>query len=138
MSFRSSAQAEDFDLLARMDVRYMLGSRFNQASWEVRSGSNSEVAALPRYFCFVPMNGHRETQRPSPFCARLIHRRDHVLTLPSGAAADSVLTLDANHVITITNTQHPAPEPDVCGLGRVTVMPPSWHARISGLLKYRA
>jgi hypothetical protein len=43
MSFRSSAQAEDFDLLARMDVRYMLGSRINQASWEVRSGSLAEV-----------------------------------------------------------------------------------------------
>jgi hypothetical protein len=53
-----------------MDVRYMLGSRINQASWEVRSGSNSEVAALPRYFCFAPMNGHRETQRPSPFGAQ--------------------------------------------------------------------
>lgn len=25
--------------------------------------------------------------------------------------------------------------PDVCGLGSVTVMPASWHARISGLLK---
>jgi hypothetical protein len=33
---------------------------------------------------------------------------------------------------------HEAPsdlEPDVCGLGKVTVMPASWHARISGLLK---
>ena len=36
MSFRSSAQAEDFDLLAREDVRYMLSSRISQASWEVR------------------------------------------------------------------------------------------------------
>src|SRR5712671_1529183 len=28
--------------------------------------------------------------------------------------------------------------PDVCGLGRVTVMPASWHARISRLLKVAA
>jgi hypothetical protein len=35
-----------------------------------RYGSNSEVGALPRYFCFAPMNGHRETQRPSPFGAK--------------------------------------------------------------------
>jgi hypothetical protein len=35
----------------------------------VGSGSNSEVAALPRYFCFAPMNGHRETQSSSPFGA---------------------------------------------------------------------
>jgi hypothetical protein len=34
-----------------------------------RSGSKSEVAALPRYFCVAPMNGHREAQRPSPFGA---------------------------------------------------------------------
>jgi hypothetical protein len=24
---------------------------------------------FPRYFCFAPMNGDREAQRPSPFCA---------------------------------------------------------------------
>jgi len=36
MSFRSSAQAEDFDLLARMDVRYMLGSRINIAGGPFR------------------------------------------------------------------------------------------------------
>src|SRR6202171_3946156 len=36
-------------------------------------GSNSEVAALPRHFCFAPMNGHRETQRPSPFCASIVN-----------------------------------------------------------------
>jgi len=35
-----------------------------------RFGSNSEVAAPPRYFCFAPMNGHRETQRPSPVRAK--------------------------------------------------------------------
>ena len=29
---------------------------------DVRCGSKPEVAALPRYFCFAPMNGHRETQ----------------------------------------------------------------------------
>src|SRR6202171_4473682 len=34
--------------------------------------TNSEVAALPRHFCFAPMNGHRETQRPSPFCASIV------------------------------------------------------------------
>ena len=27
-----------------------------------RSGSKSEVAALPRYFCFAPKNGHHEMQ----------------------------------------------------------------------------
>ncbi len=31
---------------------------------QVSLGSNSEVGALPRDFCFAPMNGHREMQRP--------------------------------------------------------------------------
>jgi len=32
--------------------------------------TNPEVAALPRYFCFAPMNGQRATQWPSPFGAK--------------------------------------------------------------------
>jgi hypothetical protein len=50
MSFRSSAQTEDFDLLARMDVRYMLGSRVNQARSRVicrHSARPEDISALP-------------------------------------------------------------------------------------------
>jgi len=50
MSFRSSAQTEDFDLLARMDVRYMLGSRVNQARSRVicrHSARPEDMSALP-------------------------------------------------------------------------------------------
>src|ERR1700676_4888177 len=39
---------------------------------EPSTASNSEVAAPPRYFCFAPMNGHRETQRPSPVRADFV------------------------------------------------------------------
>jgi hypothetical protein len=54
--------------------------------------------------CYTLMNRHRQLAWLCPVSARLRHRRDHVLTLPSGVGTDSVLTFDANHVI--TNTQH--------------------------------
>jgi hypothetical protein len=49
MSFRPSAHTEDFDLLARMDVRYMLGSRVNQA----RSGVICRHSARRGHICFA-------------------------------------------------------------------------------------
>jgi hypothetical protein len=78
--------------------------------WErsnVRDGSKGEILAASRCFPLWPNDGHRSIGSACLFGARLRHRRDHVLTLPSGAAADGVLRLDANHVI--TNTQLPTP-----------------------------
>ena len=57
MSFRSSAQAEDFGLLARTDVRYMLGSRINRASREVRSGSKPALGQQQSLVCSPPHSG---------------------------------------------------------------------------------
>jgi predicted NBD/HSP70 family sugar kinase len=68
--------------------------------------------------------------------------REGVVTSDPEAIA-TFIKLHASHVVRIglglpvicLPTRASDSAPDICGLGRVTVMPASWQARISGLLK---
>jgi hypothetical protein len=96
-SRRPSRDAAHHSGSGRMASPYPMGDFhllfFASFPGALRIGSNSEVAAIPSYFCFAPMNGHRETQRPSPFGAnrRLMRRsKQLVYSITSSARASSV------------------------------------------------